>query len=54
MKQPRVTEMKEDTISRIHSMTKPIDRMLIAQALANRLALMSDDAKFLSYDCKVI
>ena len=32
----------------------PFDRMLIAQALTNKLALMSDDAKFLPYDYKVI
>jgi len=30
------------------------DRMLIAQALINRLSLMSDDSKFLQYDCKII
>ncbi len=30
------------------------DRMLIAQAMINRLALMSDDSKFLQYDCKII
>ena len=32
----------------------PFDRMLIAQALINKLFLMSDDSKFLQYDCKVI
>ncbi len=32
----------------------PFDRMLIAQALTNKLSLMSDDSKFLRYDCKVI
>jgi len=32
----------------------PFDRMLIAQALINRLSLMSDDSKFLQYECKVI
>ena len=32
----------------------PFDRMLIAQALINRLSLMSDDSKFLQYDCKII
>jgi PIN domain nuclease of toxin-antitoxin system len=32
----------------------PFDRMLIAQSMANKLILMSDDAKFLKYDCKVI
>ena len=32
----------------------PFDRMLIAQSMTNRLALMSDDSKFLQYDCKII
>lgn len=32
----------------------PFDRMLIAQALVNKLSLMSDDSKFLSYGCKII
>ncbi len=32
----------------------PFDRMLIAQSIANRLTLMSDDSKFLPYDCKII
>jgi PIN domain nuclease of toxin-antitoxin system len=32
----------------------PFDRMLIAQSMANKLILMSDDAKFLKYDRKVI
>ncbi|RLC08554.1 MAG: PIN domain nuclease [Deltaproteobacteria bacterium] len=32
----------------------PFDRMIIAQAATNQLSLMSDDAKFLKYDCKVI
>lgn len=32
----------------------PFDRMLIAQALINRLSLMSDDSKFLQYECKII
>lgn len=32
----------------------PFDRMLIAQALVNKLALMSDDSKFLPYGCKII
>jgi len=32
----------------------PFDRMLIAQALVNRFSLMSDDSKFLPYDCKTI
>ncbi len=32
----------------------PFDRMLIAQSLVNQLFLMSDDPKFLHYDCKII
>ena len=32
----------------------PFDRMLIAQAVANNLVLMSDDSKFLKYNCKII
>ena len=32
----------------------PFDRMIIAQAIANRLNLMSDDSKFLEYECKVV
>ena len=32
----------------------PFDRMIIAQAATNQLPLMSDDAKFIKYDCKVI
>jgi len=32
----------------------PFDRMIIAQSIANRLHLMSDDPKFLEYDCKVV
>ncbi|MGD9192702.1 MAG: type II toxin-antitoxin system VapC family toxin [Desulfobacterales bacterium] len=32
----------------------PFDRMIIAQAIANRLPLMSDDPKFLAYNCKII
>jgi len=32
----------------------PFDRMLIAQATQNRLALMSDDAKFGLYDCRLL
>ena len=32
----------------------PFDRMLIAQALVNKLSLMSDDSKFLPYGCKII
>ncbi|MFH1980442.1 MAG: type II toxin-antitoxin system VapC family toxin [Pseudomonadota bacterium] len=32
----------------------PFDRMLIAQSLVHKLALMSDDPKFLEYDCSII
>ncbi len=32
----------------------PFDRMIIAQAITNKLTLMSDDSKFSKYDCKVI
>jgi len=32
----------------------PFDRMLIAQSLVNQFFLMSDDSKFLQYDCKII
>ncbi|MBU0993354.1 MAG: type II toxin-antitoxin system VapC family toxin [Proteobacteria bacterium] len=32
----------------------PFDRMLIAQALENQLYLMTDDAKFSQYPCKII
>ncbi len=32
----------------------PFDRMLIAQSISNKLALMSDDSKFLKYECKII
>ena len=32
----------------------PFDRMIIVQALVNKVALMSDDSKFLKYDCKII
>jgi hypothetical protein len=32
----------------------PFDRMLIAQALINRLSLMSDDSKFVQCECKII
>lgn len=32
----------------------PFDRMLIAQALMRKLNLMTDDAKFLPYGCKMI
>jgi len=31
----------------------PFDRMLIAQALVNKFYLMTEDAKFLQYECKV-
>ncbi len=32
----------------------PFDRMIIAQAIVNKIALMSDDSKFIEYDCKII
>ena len=32
----------------------PFDRMIIAQSIVNGFSLMSDDPKFLEYDCKVI
>ncbi len=32
----------------------PFDRMIIAQAIVNRLPLMSDDPKFAVYNCKII
>ena len=32
----------------------PFDRMILSQALSNKLALMSDDTKFLKYNCRVI
>ena len=32
----------------------PFDRMIIAQAIVNRLPLMSDDPKFQAYNCKII
>ncbi len=32
----------------------PFDRMIIAQAIVDRLPLMSDDPKFPAYNCKII
>ena len=32
----------------------PFDRMIIAQAIVNRLPLMSDDPKFRAYNCKIV
>lgn len=32
----------------------PFDRMLLAQAITGKLALMSDDSKFSTYDCAII
>ena len=32
----------------------PFDRMIIAQAIVNRLPLMSDDPKFSAYNCKIV
>lgn len=32
----------------------PFDRMIIAQAVVSGMPVMSDDPKFLRYDCKVV
>ena len=32
----------------------PFDRMLIAQSITNNFVIMSDDQKFIHYDCKLI
>ena len=32
----------------------PFDRMLIAQSMAHKYCIMSDDSKFQPYDCKLI
>ena len=32
----------------------PFDRMIIAQAIAHKMPIMTDDAQFTQYDCKVI
>ena len=32
----------------------PFDRMIIAQAIVNRLRLMSDHPKFPAYNCKIV
>jgi len=32
----------------------PFDRMIIAQSIANGISVMTDDSKFLKYDCKVV
>ncbi|MCK5250643.1 MAG: type II toxin-antitoxin system VapC family toxin [Spirochaetaceae bacterium] len=32
----------------------PFDRMLIAQSIANKFHIMSDDRKFRLYDCKLL
>jgi len=32
----------------------PFDRMLIAQSLVNKFYLMTEDSKFMQYNCKVI
>jgi PIN domain nuclease of toxin-antitoxin system len=32
----------------------PFDRMIIVQAIINKIALMSDDSKFLKYNCNII
>ena len=58
-------EMRIDILdfSGVHAMTlaqlplhhkDPFDRMIIAQAISHKLLLMSDDSKFLHYDCPLI
>ena len=32
----------------------PFDRMIIVQAIVNKVALMSDDSKFSKYNCKIL
>ena len=32
----------------------PFDRMLIAQSLANRYAIVTDDRRFVAYGCRVL
>jgi PIN domain nuclease of toxin-antitoxin system len=32
----------------------PFDRMIIVQAIINKIALMSDDSKFFKYNCNII
>ncbi len=32
----------------------PFDRMLIAQSIANKYHIMTDDSKFNLYECKII
>jgi PIN domain nuclease of toxin-antitoxin system len=32
----------------------PFDRMLLVQSMINKLSLMTDDSKFLQYDCKIM
>lgn len=32
----------------------PFDRMLIAQSIANKYRIMSDDSRFKLYDCKLV
>lgn len=32
----------------------PFDRMMIAQAITNKVPIMTDDPKFLKYECKAI
>lgn len=32
----------------------PFDRMILVQAIVNKIALMSDDSKFLKYNCNII
>jgi PIN domain nuclease of toxin-antitoxin system len=37
-----------------HHHKDPFDRMIIAQAIVNRLPLMTDDPKFPAYNCKIV
>lgn len=32
----------------------PFDRMIIAQAITNRVPVMTDDPKFLQYECNIV
>jgi PIN domain nuclease of toxin-antitoxin system len=32
----------------------PFDRMIIAQALTNKCPIMTDDLKFMKYECKIL
>ena len=37
-----------------HIYKDPFDRMIIAQSITRNMPVMTDDRKFLKYDCKVI